>query len=47
MKSFVKAMEQTWPAFRYLAEKFSGMSAAKIKKGIFICPQIRKLFTDE
>jgi hypothetical protein len=47
MKNFVKAMHQTEPAFRYLAEKFPGISAAKIKKGIFNGPQIRKLFRDE
>jgi hypothetical protein len=47
MKNFVKAMDQTGPAFRYLAEKFPGISAAKIKEGVFIGPQIRKLFRDE
>ena len=40
-------MDQTGPAFRYLAEKFPGISAAKIKEGVFIGPQIRKLFRDE
>jgi hypothetical protein len=47
MKNFVKAMDQTGPAFRYLAEKFTGISAAKIKEVVFIGPQIRKLFRDE
>jgi hypothetical protein len=47
MKNFVKAMDQTRSAFRYLAEKFPGISAAKIKDGVFIGPQIRKLFRDE
>jgi hypothetical protein len=47
MTNFVKAMDQTGPAFRYLAEKFPGISAAKINKGVFIGNQIRKLFTDE
>jgi hypothetical protein len=40
-KNFVKAMDQTGPAFRYLAEKIPGMSAAKIKEGVFIGPQFR------
>jgi hypothetical protein len=51
MKNSVKAMDQTGPAFRYLAEKFPGMSAAKIKEGVFIGVfighQIRKPFRDE
>jgi hypothetical protein len=32
MKNFVKVMDQTGPAFRYIAEKFPGISAAKIKE---------------
>jgi hypothetical protein len=47
MKNFVKAMDQTRPAFRYLAEKFPEIRTAKIKEGVFIGPQIRKLFRDE
>jgi len=40
-KNFVRAMDNTGPAFRYLAEKFPGISDAKIKEDIFIGPQIR------
>jgi hypothetical protein len=47
IKNFVKATEQTGPGFRYLAEKFPGISTAKIKEGVFTGPQIRKLFRDE
>jgi hypothetical protein len=47
MKNSVKAMDQTGPAFTYLAEEFPGISAAKIKEGVFIGPQIRKLFRDD
>jgi hypothetical protein len=47
MKNFIKAMDQAGPAFMYLAEKFPGISAAKIKEVVFIGPQIRKLFRDE
>jgi len=35
MKNFVKAMDRTGSAFRYLAEKFPRLSEAKIKKGFF------------
>ena len=46
MKNFVKAMDRTGSAFRYLAENFPRLSEAKIKKGVFVGPQIRKLFRD-
>jgi hypothetical protein len=32
MKNFVKAMDQRRPAFRFLAEKFPGISAAKSRR---------------
>jgi hypothetical protein len=35
-------MDQTGPAFEYLAEKFP-----KIKEGVYISPQICPLFRDE
>jgi hypothetical protein len=47
MKNFVKAMDQTGPAFRYLDEKFTGISPRKIKEGVFIGPQIHKFFRDK
>ena len=37
-------MDRTGPAFKYLAEKFPRLSEAKIKEGVFVGPQIRKLF---
>jgi hypothetical protein len=46
VKNFVKATDQTGPTFRYLAEKFPGISAAKFKVGFFVGPQTRKLFRD-
>jgi len=46
MKNFVKAMDQTGSAFKYLAEKFPRLREAKIKEGVFVGPQIRKLFRD-
>jgi hypothetical protein len=47
MKNFVKAMDRTGSAFKYLADKFPRLSEAKIKEGIFVGPQIRELFRDE
>jgi hypothetical protein len=47
MKNFVKGMGQTGQAFRYLAEKFPGISAAKNEEGVFVGSQIRKLFRDK
>jgi hypothetical protein len=44
MKNFVKAIDRTGSAFKYLAEKFPRLSEAKIKEGGFVDPQIRKLF---
>lgn len=46
MKNFVKAMDKTGPGFEYLKTKFPGISDAKIKEGIFVGPQIRKLIKD-
>jgi hypothetical protein len=44
MKIFVKAMDRNGSAFKYLAEKISRLSEAKIKQGVFVGPQIHKLF---
>jgi len=47
MKHFEKVMNQEEAAFTYLREKFPRLSEAKLKKGIFIGPQIRILIKDE
>jgi hypothetical protein len=47
MKIFVKALDRTGSAFNYLAEKFPRLSEAKLKEGVFVGPQIRKLFRDD
>jgi hypothetical protein len=47
MKNFVKAMDRTGSVFKYLAEKFPGLREAKIKEGVFVGPQISKLFRDD
>ena len=36
MENFVKAMDRTGSAFKYLAEKFPRLSEAKIKEGCFL-----------
>ena len=46
-KNFVKAINQDCCGFRYLQQKFSAKSEAKLKAGIFIGPKIRKLMIDE
>ena len=39
-KSFVKVIDQDGRGFRYLQQKFSAQSKAKLKAGIFIGPEI-------
>ncbi|UYV84905.1 hypothetical protein LAZ67_X003948 [Cordylochernes scorpioides] len=45
-KNFVKAMDRNASGFAYLKQKFSSISEAKIKEGIFVGPQIRELQQD-
>ena len=47
MKNFVKTMDRTGSVFKYLAEIFPRLREAKIKEGVFVCPQIRTLFRDD
>ncbi|GFT92768.1 uncharacterized protein TNCV_739561 [Trichonephila clavipes] len=47
MKQFVKASDKEGECFKYLCEQFPGLSDAKLKEGIFIGPDIRKLLKDE
>ena len=44
MKQFVKALNQELDACKYLLEFFPKLSEAKIKGGIFVGPQIKKIF---
>lgn len=46
MKQFVKALDNDSDAFRYLCNKFPKLSYAKVKEGVFIGPQIRKIIAD-
>lgn len=47
MKNFVKAMDRSGLGFAYLRKTFPQISEAKIKEGIFVGPNIRKLMKDE
>ena len=46
MKNFVKAMDRTGSAFKYLAEKFLDSAKRKLKRGFFMGPQICMIFRD-
>ena len=46
-KQFVKALDNGSFAFAYLTEKFPSLSQAKIKEGMFLGSQIRKIVLDE
>jgi hypothetical protein len=45
IKNFIKPMDQTGSAFKYLAGKFPRLNDAKIKEGVFVGSQICKLLT--
>jgi hypothetical protein len=47
MKEFVEALDRNSPCFQYLYTKFSSLSRAKIREGLFDGPQIRKLMMDD
>ena len=47
MKQFVKALVKTNLSFIYIKNLFPKVSKAKIKGGIFVGPQIRKLMQDD
>lgn len=47
MKQFVKALRQDSEAFQYLKYFFPKLSEAKIKAGIFVGPQIKKIMASE
>ena len=46
MKQFVKAVNREGACFKYIQEKFPYMSAEKVKNGVFVRPQTRKLTKD-
>ena len=46
IKQFVKALNKEGACFKDIQEKFPYMSAEKVKEGVFVGPQIRKLTKD-
>lgn len=47
MKQFVKALDENSEAFEYLKGFFPKLSEAKIKSGIFVGPQIKKIMNSD
>uniref|UniRef100_A0A034VUX7 Uncharacterized protein n=1 Tax=Bactrocera dorsalis TaxID=27457 RepID=A0A034VUX7_BACDO len=47
IKNFVKALDKEGKAFNYLQNFFPIISQAKIKEGIFVGPQIKKLINND
>ena len=46
-KQFVKALKPTSRAFRHIRQMFPSISEAKIKGGIYVGPQIRRILVSE
>jgi hypothetical protein len=46
-KQFVKSLPKTANYFKYLSKTFPNLSEAKLKEGVFVSPDIRKLMFDE
>ena len=46
MKQFVKALPKDGETFKYLSSKFPRLSESKLKEGVFVSPDIRKLMKD-
>ncbi|GBL72332.1 hypothetical protein AVEN_115276-1 [Araneus ventricosus] len=47
MKQFVKALPKDGECFKYLCDQFPGLSEAKLKEGVFVGLNIRKMTKDE
>ena len=47
MKQFVTALDKASAAFEYLLDIFPKLSEAKVKAGVFVGPQIKKIMQDE
>ena len=45
-EDFVKALHKNGAAFQHLSTVFPDLSAAKLKEGIFVGPQIREVLKD-
>ena len=46
-KQFVKALKPTSRAFRHIRQMFPSISEAKVKDGIFVGPQMRRMLASE
>jgi len=46
-KIFVQAVDKESEGFGYARQKFPKISEAKLKKGVFVGPQIKQLFKDK
>ena len=46
MKNFVKALQKNGAAFQHLSTVFPGLSAARLKQGIFVGPQMLEVLKD-
>ena len=46
VKNFMQALRRNGAAFQHLSTVFPGLSAAKLKEGIFVGPQIREVLKD-
>ncbi|GBN98623.1 hypothetical protein AVEN_35122-1 [Araneus ventricosus] len=47
MKQFVKALPKEGECFKYLCDQFPCLSEAKLKEGVFMGREIRKIMKDE
>ena len=47
MKQFVRALDHSNPSYSYIRKTFPTLSDEKVKQGVFVGPQIRKLLLDE
>ena len=46
LMNFLKVLHKNGAAFQHLSAVFPGLSAAKLKEGIFVGPQIREVLKD-
>ncbi|GBM56511.1 hypothetical protein AVEN_140585-1 [Araneus ventricosus] len=47
MKQFVKDLPKESECFKYLCDQFPGLSEAKLKEGVLVRPENRKIMKDE
>ena len=47
IKQFVKALRKEGECFKYLCDQFPGLFEHKLKEGVFVGPDFRKVMKDE